>query len=75
MGHKNFHNFKCKNDIRGDVRKTSTECADGKGYITEIGYQITRNDWFTLIKICYDDSTGSVFYTQHYLHGSEIKCK
>ncbi|XP_018564211.1 uncharacterized protein LOC108905712 [Anoplophora glabripennis] len=68
-----FDDLRCNKDIRGDIRKTRTICANGWGYITEIGYQIKNNDWFTLIEVCYDDDNGVTFYTAHNLYGNEIK--
>ncbi|KAL1517150.1 hypothetical protein ABEB36_000953 [Hypothenemus hampei] len=70
-----FHiaEISCKNSVRGNVRATQEKCANNQGLVYQIGYQVTRTEWFTLITVCYIPSNGQTLYTRHILYGKEIK--
>lgn len=67
--------LQCKKEVRSNVRNTGKKCGNDEGYFKEIGYQITTNEWVTLIEICYDDDRGATLYTKHDLIGNEIARK
>ncbi|XP_023311406.1 uncharacterized protein LOC108905688 [Anoplophora glabripennis] len=69
----NFDMLECKNRVKSEVLKTNVRCANKKGYISEIGFRVTENDWATFIKVCHDNTTGVTFYSEHYLYGNEVK--
>ncbi|XP_044258702.1 uncharacterized protein LOC123007458 [Tribolium madens] len=69
----NFRDLQCNKIIKGTVFKTTKKCGDNKGRIYKIGYQISSRNFLTLIEVCYDPSSGSTLYTEHLLHGQDIK--
>lgn len=70
-----FDEVVCKKIIRGTVLRTNKRCGDNEGRILKIGYQLPKKQFLSLTEVCYDNSTGNIFYTQHLLEGSSIKCK
>lgn len=71
----NFEDIQCKHIVRGDVRATDEQCDSSGGKIYLIGYPPTRNDWVTLITVCYNNDVGQTLYTKHQISGKEIECE
>lgn len=65
----------CKKVIHGDVKATNRHCGGGRGNVIQIGYQITKKEWITLIEVCYNEVEGSTLYTQHYIFGNTVRGK
>ncbi|RZC39632.1 Endonuclease NS domain containing protein [Asbolus verrucosus] len=69
----NFHDLQCKHTIRGMVSKTTKKYGNNQGRIYRIGYQLSSRHFITLIAVCYDSNIDSVLYTEHFLHGQDVR--
>ncbi|CAG9766898.1 unnamed protein product [Ceutorhynchus assimilis] len=68
-----FEQIQCKRIVKGSVRSINETCGNNEGIIHQIGYPVTKCDWVTLITLCYQPKIGNTLFSQHTLHGREIK--
>uniref|UniRef100_A0A6P7FKA2 Uncharacterized protein LOC114328842 isoform X1 n=1 Tax=Diabrotica virgifera virgifera TaxID=50390 RepID=A0A6P7FKA2_DIAVI len=68
-----FPNILCKNQVVGELQKTEDTCGNKNGRLFNIGYQITPEDFVTLIKVCYDEYLALPLYAVHTIFGKEIE--
>lgn len=70
-----FEDIKCKKNVHATVTNPHKRCGE-KGNLLVIGYRFEEiNQYLPLINVCYNEAKGIAFYTEHFLHGEEIKCK
>ncbi|XP_072380575.1 salivary protein Tsal2A-like [Diabrotica undecimpunctata] len=69
----NFSNILCKNQVEGELQRTEDTCGHKNGRLFNIGYQVTPEDFVTLIKICYDEYLALPLYAVHTIFGKEIE--
>lgn len=65
-------NLQCKKQITGEVIQTNQKCGKANvGSILQIGFE-SPNAFVGLIKVCYNESSGSTLYTEHDLYGNAV---
>lgn len=69
-----LNQLNCTKQIGSVVKNSNTKCANGVGIGKIIGFQI-EHKFIKLINVCYDEAKSIAIYTQHYVDGSNIKCK
>lgn len=70
-----FEDVKCRKTVHATVMNIRKHCGE-KGTTLVIGYSFEElNDYLPLINVCYNQAKGIAFYSEHILHGEEIKCK
>lgn len=67
-----FDNIRCKSIVKGSTITTNIRCGNNMGRIINIGYQVTRTQFLTLIQSCYDSKAGNPLYTNHTVYGQAI---
>lgn len=72
-GHEiNFENIMCAKKITADVQDDHKKCGNGTGYSFNVGFKGRGSTFVTFIRSCYRNSTGSVLFTRHPLHGDAV---
>lgn len=70
-----FEDIACIKSVKANVRKQTSKCGE-RGTLLTIGYSFEESgEHLPLIKVCYYAAKGVTLYTEHLLHGAEIKCE
>ncbi|XP_031333972.1 uncharacterized protein LOC116163985 [Photinus pyralis] len=64
-----FESINCKSYVKAGISVTRTKCGRNLGNIINIGYQVSKKQFLTLITTCYDSSNGNALYANHTVYG------
>lgn len=67
--HIDFGNINCKSYVKASVSVTRKKCGQNLGNIINIGYQVSKRQFLTLITTCFDVDGGNALYANHTVHG------
>lgn len=64
-----FNELSCKKAVRANVYNFGHSCAEGKGDILQIGFNVSSFVWYPLVEVCFNSKESVTYYSSHSISG------
>ncbi|ETN58076.1 deoxyribonuclease I [Anopheles darlingi] len=69
---KSFTDIRCKSTVSSSLKPRNSECANGKGRVYDVGFEVNGLPFTKYFHICYDNDKSSAIYSEHSLPGKSL---
>uniref|UniRef100_A0A2M3ZZ76 Putative deoxyribonuclease i n=2 Tax=Anopheles triannulatus TaxID=58253 RepID=A0A2M3ZZ76_9DIPT len=69
---KSFTDIRCKSTVSSSLKPRSSTCANGKGQVYDVGFEVNGLPFIKYFHTCYNNEKSSAVYSEHLLLGRSL---